>query len=158
MNTEYKTKNLNKEEIHPIMNAIYFKGKNNGRIDSGYIWIQCPFCEDIYKRENKLLVTESEVNYCKKCKEFSAIYKIKWEEEVKRDYILHTIKLFSWQPKTYRKGDIKEVLKKKGETIGIFKIKEKREYDDFQIGYKTEKEIRDDERKKVLKEIKEGKL
>ena len=165
INIEYKYNSLIKENIcpiteeniYPITEAIYFKGKNNKKIDSGFIWIQCPFCEQ-YKREHKLLITESKVNYCNKCKEFSAIYKIHWGEEVKKKNIVHTITLFSWQPKTYRKKDIKEILKQKGTIVGLFKIKEKKEYDDYQIKYKTEKEIREDERRKVLKQIKEGKL
>lgn len=150
MMEEKTTINQKKEDIYPIEEAIYMRDKANGKIDLGLIWVQCPFCERIYKREHKLAITDLEPNYCSKCKEFSAIYKIDWKEDVKKEYIHHTIYLYSWQPKNYRKGEIKKSLKQKGKLVGLFKLKEKRQYDDFQIGYKTEKEIRRDERNKLI--------
>jgi hypothetical protein len=150
---EKKAINQKQEEFYPIEDAIYMTNNLSGKIDLGIIFIQCPFCEKIYKREHKLAITDLEPNYCSKCKEFSAIYKINWQEDVKKENIHHTIYLYSWQPKNYRKGEIKKVLKQKGKLVGLFKLKEKRQYDDYQIGFKTEKEIREDERKKVLQEV-----
>jgi hypothetical protein len=150
---ESKTINQKKEEIYPIEEAIYMKDKVSGEIDKGLIWVQCPFCEKIYEREHKLVITDLEPNYCSKCKEFSAIYKINWKEDVKKENIHHTIYLYSWQPKNYKKGEIKKVLKQKGELVGLFKLKERRQYDDYQIRFKTEKEIRIDERRKLIKKF-----